>query len=258
MHSMAPSNPATVALNIIKKLDIRTPSEINVELIAEVRGATVVESSLTSCEGRLVRRGKRGKITVPLNEKNIGRKRFSIGHELGHFELHSNLASVITCSKEDMTDWGGYKKRETEANLFSAELLMPRPLFEPRIILKKPTMKLIEALGSEFCTSITATACRYMQVTREPCALVYSVDGKIKWSMRNDFDYFLKRRGERLDEGSFAHDAFKGDGDIPSGSLVSVSAWVESTDSRYEDIEIFESTRFLEFYNATITLLWQP
>ncbi|RJQ24660.1 ImmA/IrrE family metallo-endopeptidase [Candidatus Parcubacteria bacterium] len=187
-------SPAKAAQEIIHKLNIKNPSEIRVDLIAEMRGATVVESTLTSSEGRLVRRGEKGTITVPYNEVNIGRKRFSIGHELGHFELHAHLANFIACSKEDMADFSGYIKREQEANLFSAELLMPTSLFEPRIIRKKPNMKLISAVADEFNTSKTATACRYMQVTREPCALIYCVDGKIRWSSKSDFPFFLKKK----------------------------------------------------------------
>jgi len=251
-------NPMKSAQDIIRQLDIRKPSEIQVELIAELRGATVVESALTSSEGRLVRRGKRGKITVPFNETNIGRKRFSIGHELGHFELHSHLMSYISCSKEDMADFHGYKKREKEANDFSAELLMPSTLFSPLVIRKKPNMKLIQALADEFNTSITATACRYMQVTKEPCALVYSINGMVKWFMTNEFPFFLKGKGDPLDEDSFAYDAFKGKGDVPSGATVSASSWMKNSDSRFGNIEILESTLFLEYYNATITLLWQP
>lgn len=253
-------SPSAVALKIIEDLEIRDPSEIKVKLIAENRGATVVESLLTSSEGRLVRRGSRAKITVPLNEKNVGRKRFSIGHELGHFELHSYLTSFVACSKADMTDWKGYKGRETEANVFSAELLMPKALFEPRIIRKKPNMNLIERISEEFRTSLTATAYRYMQVTREPCALIYSVNGKIEWFIRNenDFKYYLKGRGEPVDEQSFAHDAFQGKGDVVDGDLVSASVWVGSDHPMYESIELIESTKFLKYYNATITLLWEP
>jgi len=33
---------------------------------------------------------------------------------------------------------------------------------------------------------------------------------------------------------------------------------VKSTDSRFDEIEILESTKYLDSYNATITLLWQP
>ncbi len=251
-------DPAKAAQEIINKLNIKKPSEIRVDLIAEMRGATVVESILTSSEGRLVRRGDKGTITVPSNESNIGRKRFSIGHELGHFELHSHLANFIVCSKEDMADFSGNKKREQEANLFSAELLMPVSLFGPRIILKKPNMKLIGAVADEFNTSITATACRYMQVTKEPCALIYCVDGKVRWSSKREFPFFLKQKGDLLDEDSFAFDAFKGKGDNLTGSLVPGTAWMHSYSSRFDDLEFLESTIFLDFYNATITLLWQP
>ena len=251
-------DPAKAAQEIIHRLNIKKPSEIRVDLIAEMRGATVVESTLTSSEGRLVRRGDKGIITVPSNETNIGRKRFSIGHELGHFELHASLANFIACSKEDMADFSGHIKREQEANLFSAELLMPASLFKPKIILKKPNMKLISAVADEFNTSITATACRYMQATKEPCALIYCVDGKVRWSSRREFPFFLKKKGAPLDEDSFAFDAFKGKGDNPTGSLVPGTAWIDSYSSRFDDLEFLESTLFLEFYNATITLLWQP
>lgn len=251
-------NPEKAAEDIIKALDIRKPSEIVVELIAEQRGATVVTGYLGASEGRLVRRGNRGKITVPFSETNVGRRRFSIGHELGHFELHSNLAEYIDCSKEDMTDFYGYKNRETEANLFSAGLLMPRELFAPKIVRNKPTMKLIEELASEFNTSLTATSCRYMQVTIEPCAVVYSVEGKIVWSAKNEFPFYLKGRGDALDKDSFAYDAFDGKGDIPGGALVSASAWMKFTDARFDEMEILESTKYLDSYNATITLLWLP
>ncbi len=251
-------DPAKAAQEIIDELNIRDPSEIKVDLIAEMRGATVVESTLTSSEGRLVRRGKEGTITVPSNESNIGRKRFSIGHELGHFELHSHLASYIACSKEDMTDFSGYKRREQEANLFSAELLMPTSLFRPRIILKKPNMKLVSAVADEFNTSITATACRYMQVTREPCALIYCVDGVVRWVSTSDFPFFLKKKGDPLDSDSFAFDAFKGKGDNLTGSLVPGTAWMHSYSSRFDDLEFLESTLFMDFYSATLTLLWQP
>ncbi|MGD9950459.1 MAG: ImmA/IrrE family metallo-endopeptidase [Desulfobulbus sp.] len=251
-------DPVKAAQDIIRQLNIRKPKEIVVELIAETRGATVVESVLTSAEGRLVRRGKRGKITVPSNEKNVGRKRFSIGHELGHFELHSHLTSYVACNKVDMADFYGYKKREKEANEFSAELLMPSTLFSPLVIKKKPNMKLIQDLSDKFNTSITATACRYIKITNEPCALVYSVNGQVEWFIKNDFPFFLKKKGDFIDEYSFAYDAFNGNGDNPSGAKVSASSWAISDDSRLDNIEIMESTLFLEYYNATITLLWQP
>ena len=253
-------NPSSAAKQIIEKLEIKDPSEIKVTLIAQNRGATVVESPLASSEGRMVRRGKKGKITVPVNEKNVGRKRFSIGHELGHFELHTHLTNFVACNKSDMTDWKGYKKRETEANIFSAELLMPEPLFAPRIIRKTPNMKLIEKLATEFRTSLTATVYRYIQLTSEPCALVYSVNGKIDWFSKNekDFKFFLKRPGTPVDEESFAFDAFKGKGDALNGSLVPATAWVDSDHPMYEHMELKESTMFLEYYNATITLLWEP
>lgn len=250
-------NPAKKAADIIKHLRIKYPEEIIVELIAELRGATVVEEFMSSAEGRLVCTGNRGKITVPLSERNEGRKRFSIAHELGHFELHADQEPILLCSKSDMSDWRGYKKKETEANEFASALLMPEELFTPRIILKKPTIKLIRNLASVFNTSLTATAVRYIQLTKEPCALIYSVDKKIKWYFKTerDFPYWMKKCGENVAEESFAYDAFDGKGGNEKGNLVEPLAWLNS--SSYSNVNLYESTIYLEYYNATLTLLWE-
>ena len=249
--------PTEKARSIIDDLRLENPNEIQIELIAELRGATVVEEFMPSSEGRLVRVGNRGKITVPLSEENNGRKRFSIAHELGHFELHADQEAIVLCSKADMSDWNGYKRRETEANEFAAALLMPEEIFKPRTILKKPSIKLLKKLASDFRTSLTATAVRYVQLTNEPCALIFCVDGKISWSMKTgrDFPYWLRGRGENVDVESFAYDAFKGKGGNEDGNLVDPLAWIDS--SRYAEINLYESTFFLSYYNATLTLLWE-
>ncbi|MFO7606671.1 MAG: ImmA/IrrE family metallo-endopeptidase [Desulfurivibrionaceae bacterium] len=256
---LAIDNPSQIAHNIINELRIKHPSEIAIELIAEDRGATVVEALMTSAEGRLVRKGNIGKITVPSSERNIGRKRFSIAHELGHFELHSERTNLVVCGKRDMHDWKNYKTGETEANEFAASLLMPEALFYPRIILKKPNMNLIGKLANEFSTSLTATAFRYIQLTNEPCALVYCHNGKIEWFFKTgkDFPYFLRGRGESVDPESFAYDAFYGEGDNNAGNMVDPSAWLKSEFNSYSEIELYESTTYLKYYNSTITLLWE-
>lgn len=60
------------------------------------------------------------------------RQRFSVAHEVGHFSLHflqDPSLAVFTCSDQDMKvrDAGrsDHARREWEANLFAAELLMP-------------------------------------------------------------------------------------------------------------------------------------
>jgi hypothetical protein len=77
------------------------------------------------------------------------RRRFTIGHELGHWVLDCNLGrsggGAIHCRTETMTEEGAveeengkpklarpphFPQREIDANQFGAALLMPRPLIK--------------------------------------------------------------------------------------------------------------------------------
>ncbi len=251
--------PISTASKIIADLKIKNPREIRIELIAQSFGATVSCAPLRAAAGRLVRYGDFGIITVPNDFRNEGRKRFSIGHELGHFILHKGIVDFSLCSVTDMNDWKGIKIRETEANQFSGELLMPQDLFLQKTIKQKPNMKLIKQLASEFRTSLTATAIRFIHVTKEPCALIYCVNGKIEWTMKNDadFKYVIKKHGQEVDEESYAYEAFKGQGDFEEGNLIPASAWVQSKYLFETDLEFIESTCFLSSFNAVLSLLWE-
>ena len=77
------------------------------------------------------------------------RRRFTVGHELGHWVLHCDLggnpAAVVQCRTESLTEEGAveedegeqhvarsthYPMPEIEANQFAAAMLMPRVLVE--------------------------------------------------------------------------------------------------------------------------------
>ena len=73
---------------------------------------------------------RKGKITIGVNERHHShRQRFTVAHEIAHYWLHRDDASVFIDSSQEFhrdkksgegTDW-----REVEANSFAAALLMP-------------------------------------------------------------------------------------------------------------------------------------
>lgn len=68
-----------------------------------------------------------GKYLILYNdqEQNIGRKRWTIAHELGHFILkHNEITKKASLSRGDFTD-DEYKILESEANCFARSLLAP-------------------------------------------------------------------------------------------------------------------------------------
>lgn len=83
----------TPAERLLIELGIEAPREIDLEAIAWDAGAEVRFASLDSCEARIIGYGNRAIITV--EESSIPtRKRFSIGHELGHWKYHRGRSFV--------------------------------------------------------------------------------------------------------------------------------------------------------------------
>lgn len=247
-------NPVKAALDIIEKLEIRAPAEINAELIAASRDVFVRNGPLTGAEARLVRLGNRALVTLSSNITHEARRRFTIGHEVGHFELHK-ASALLSCTVADMNDWTDKNRKETEANRFSAELLMPDFLFRPRCV-GVPGVSLLRSLAKEFRTSLTATAIKYLETTGEPCALFYCENGKIEWRTKNtSFYYRLRKAGEPVHGYSYAYDAFAGKKIPDDGEMVPAFAWIE--DKRADpDGSIKEATCHFPSYSASLKLLW--
>ena len=124
-------------------------------------------------------------------DRPIGRVRFLVAHELGHFYLPEH--------REYLTSgvWHGShsgfvsdKPIEREADQFAAALLMPRWEFKRRVSMKSRgvcTLGDLAAFANEvFQTSLSSTAIRYAQLNFEPCSVILSRDGQVLFSVRSD------------------------------------------------------------------------
>ena len=167
------------AFKLTKRYGFLHPSQMTIEDVAWDRGVVVSPGSLDGSEARLVRKGKRGAIRVRAGVGEIGRRRFSIAHELGHWELHEE-SQWLACSAADLRD---YKKspEEAEANTFAAELLMPTCHVRERCEKSSPSLELAKAIADEFQVSLTAAGIRVVHLTKQECILVASKDRKVSW-----------------------------------------------------------------------------
>ena len=183
---MASSERKAIAIakadELLAELHIKEPSEIDIERIAIFKGADVRYAALHGMDGCLVRRGDSAVITVRSSLAYEGQKRFVIGHELGHFFLHPNTRQIETVDKEQAANWSERQETEEyEANLFAAELLLPKQLVEQRISSKEPSFDLIKDLANDFQTTLTATAVQFVRTTTEECVLVSSANRQRLW-----------------------------------------------------------------------------
>jgi len=245
--------PSKRAASIIQDLHIRHPSEIFVRDIAMFLGALVRERELQGCEARLVRKGDIGIISVNSLIPEEGRKRFAIAHEIGHFMLHKGT-QLILCSEEDMHVWKESKTQEMEANEFAASLLMPYKFFIKFIKIGQPTLDMISEIAKTFRTTLTATTLRYVGISKEPCALVVSNDGIIRWYKKSDSFNFHVKVGEKLSFDTYAFDYFDGVNLPEEPDSVPARAWLAGEIN--EEAELFEQSLSLGSYGIVLSLLW--
>ncbi len=166
------------AHKIWEEFDFPHPTEVPLEDLAMYRNVLVVAGGLNGAEGRLVRDSTGGVIRVRDDILQDGRRRFTIAHELGHWELHTDHSQFL-CSESDMRDYGR-SSLELEANHFAAELLMPTVHFRPRCQ-GEPCLHDVKELAQDFCTSLTATAIRVADLSKFPIQIIWHENDRVRW-----------------------------------------------------------------------------
>jgi hypothetical protein len=169
---------------ILADFRISEPSEIDVEAIAQSRGATIIYEPLPGCAARILGNGDQAIITVD-DGPNLGRRRFSAAHEFGHW-MRDRAKIRFSCTEQAILDSWAVMDSERGANEYAADLLLPQALFIPAARDKPLTLDSADELGKLFRTSLTATAIRLLRYGSFPGMLIYIVDGKRKWFIRGE------------------------------------------------------------------------
>ena len=193
-----------------------------------------------------------GKHFICVNDKDSEeRRRFTACHEIAHIVLglpsdHSSMP------------WWSYAKRpknEVLCDVFAAELLLPKQLFEPLVRKEQIGLSAIDELGRRFLASATATGSRYAMVMDAPCAFVLSENGVVRYASRSktlrDAGGWIPPRMEVPPETLSAG--------LRAGSMETapdkVAADVWFSDWRRGGM-VLEQARFLKPWDQTLTLLW--
>jgi Zn-dependent peptidase ImmA (M78 family) len=266
----SPSYPIRSAERVLDELEISSPDDLQlIEQIAWARGALVRYEKLEGSEARLTAVGNPAIIIISTLMSNPPRKRFSIAHELGHFEMHRHRTSLSLCTKEKIDDWwSGKSNKETsynqeqEANVFASALLLPERFFAPYCVDQEPSLYYISELADRFVVSLTATSLRYLYFSDEPLAIVFSQNNRISWfqetksfgELRDELGFFIDVRS-RLDASTRAAFYFRSGGIPPGMKSVKASSWFTAGDYN-EGANIKEHSIAMPSYNAVLTLLW--
>lgn len=190
------SNPAKLARAVVQQSGYTDKAIPVREIAAAVDIVAITEKPGISFEGALVTDPQKrlGQIFVR-QDRDERRKRFTISHEIGHYlmEHHRPLqGDRFECDKRGMVASKASPndramRMEVEANQFAAELLMPRPhLIE--FLRRKAGVDLghILDMSDRFDVSKESAARRYVSFAKEPVAVVFSKDGKVRYVEKSD------------------------------------------------------------------------
>jgi hypothetical protein len=182
-------------------------------------------------------------------------KRFTIAHEIGHFVIpyHKDLGNV--CDASELGKFGKTLPRaELEANEFAAELLLPAALVRTPLRLETPSLETIGGVAKEFQTSLTAATWRFLDLTDQPCAMIWSQNRNARWYRTSDALPIELPLQELPALQSIAGRLFAQE-EGPNAGPIDPFLWCQPIDAERIHTLIEESIH-LPNYDAVLTLLW--
>ena len=207
---------------------------------------------LDGCAARIIGYGDRAAISVDSGSIRR-RQRFSIGHELGHWERDRGKA-VYLCQASDFRSFESKRQSpEARANEYAADLLMPSFMFKPAAMNRSMTFDEVEDLGGLFDTSKTATAIRFVRMGSYPAMVIcYGMEGRRWYQPGPDVPYFLYPKKE-LSHDTDAFDLLFGKGSSTRPRMADADSWIDHRDShRYS---IYEHSIKIS-QDEILTMLW--
>jgi Zn-dependent peptidase ImmA (M78 family) len=238
-----PVEELAMALDIKEIADLETEAFEGSLLMDQHRSAGII----------LVNRNARG-----------GRRRFTIGHELGHFCIPTHMpvkGDAFLCSRDDMRLWSAaeqdrYARMEVEANRFAALLLMPPPMLRAYLAKRgDPTLSDVVAIHNDFEVSKDAAARAYAQHHDQQIAIAVVQNGKVLRVYRHiKFPKLSVDRGDEVPKGSAYWRAIKSRVDLTDISEVLAGQWLASDWGRPLP-ELYEQV-LLQRLDYALIMLW--
>tara|TARA_E500000305_G_C3986219_1_gene219510 strand:- start:204 stop:1025 length:822 start_codon:yes stop_codon:yes gene_type:complete len=178
----------------------------------------------------------------------MGRVRFSIAHELGHFYIPAHREYLLSgCWHGSRAGFVSEKLVERQADQFAAALLMPRHAmndFAKRHRGGCSLKNLADLANDQFETSVLSTVIRYVQLDFEPCCAVLTENGRVRFSFTSESMRALKlgwvERGSDIPTGTVSKEAVASQQRSAKGGVDS-EIWFEGKPPRdlWEEILVF-------------------
>lgn len=117
----------------------------------------------------------------------IGRRRFTIAHEFGHYLMHRQLFPKGLECGEDVVTYRSGEDYEKEADTFAANLLMPMLDCRRQLAATAaPTFAELAAQADRYKVSLISSILRWLEYTERRAMIVISRDDYVLWSRSSD------------------------------------------------------------------------
>ena len=243
-------NPIKLAKAVLGQLpDIALPIPVR-EIATALDIYDIREKDNLGFEGALIAPVDKSQGAIVVRgDRHEDRKRYTIGHELGHYlsPWHkSDNPNGFQCSAKNLTTEKSeqndrYMKMEAEANEFSAELLMPENHIEKFLQSKRGAdLEHILELSERCEVSKEAMARRYVELnSTDPSAIVFSKDNTVRYVKKHhDFPWLNITHRSSLPSGATTLDSKLPIGKITSWTETRTGVWVDDKPG----LVIFEQT----------------
>ncbi len=180
-------------------------------------------------------------------DRSPQRRRFSIGHELGHFLIPTHKVPAggrLFCTADDLRILGDkeqdrHRRMEAEANRFAAELLIPSPTLKSQLrAIREPQVGDVIRLASLFDVSREAMARAMIEHDRRALAVIIVANGLVARMYRNEklFPWIDARRGSGLPTGSAWHDQAWQPGEVSQVEECAPEVWLSASSARRVEV----------------------
>jgi Zn-dependent peptidase ImmA (M78 family) len=240
----------------LRQYDVKTREDIRPEAWAYDLGIDIIETELDGASAQLIRLADLVQIVLPTRITDYCARRFAIVHELYHYlKKHPSLSPRMMCKPKWSRD--GERKLhvfEIGSNAFGGAVLLPEFMLRKRCEISPVSLDVPWQIAKEFDVSILASARRFVELSSERCAAVFSKDGVVQWATRSPTFTRKIKEGRRLHRDSVAWD-FHASGKLDERDQpVPAPAWFDTS----ANVDIIEHSTCRPDYGTVLSLLWVP
>lgn len=191
------NNPIMIVNELIEEYHLNIKEPIDIEgLIRKMNIRLVTTELADGVLGASKVVGLKKLIVISSKVYNEEQRRFTLAHELGHIIIHRG---VHYFTKEDFNIVHSSKQKEDEADRFAVELLLPCDIINNVIKKYDINFRLIKQVAQKYRTSLTATAIRMLELTKENVILINHKSNNIKWWFKSNGEIFFNEKYRGID-----------------------------------------------------------